>query len=66
MSRYEETFPHVNGMVEEIDFEKNAKQSFLMQYMSYFEISLLIYVVFLHYSSGFIDILYVDISLYDE
>ena len=34
LSRYWEILARVNGMVEKIDFEKNEKQSFLMQYVS--------------------------------
>ena len=51
----------INGILEKIDFEKNEKTKFLMQYMSLFEISLLIYLILLHYSSDFINSLYVDI-----
>ena len=34
LSRYEEILPLVNRMVEKIDFERNEKQSFSMQYVS--------------------------------
>ena len=46
---------------QKVDSEKNEKQSFSIQKMSLFEISLLIYLRFLHYSSGFIESLCVDI-----
>ena len=34
LNRYEEILTRVNGMVENIDFEKNTMQSFLLQYAS--------------------------------
>ena len=50
----------VNGILEKLILRKTRNKVFRCS-TSLFEIGLLIYLIFLHYSSGFIDSLYVDI-----
>ena len=50
----------LNGILEKLILRETRKKVFRCS-TSLFEISLLIYLIFLHYSSGFIDSLYMDI-----
>ena len=50
----------VNGTLKKLILRKTRNKVFRYS-TSLFEIKLLIYLIFLHYSSGFIDSLYVDI-----
>ena len=60
LSCYLKIYARVNGILEKLISRKTGNKIFQCS-TSLFEISLLIHLVFLHYSSGFIDILYVDI-----
>ena len=60
LSCYLEILGLVNGILEKLILRKTRNKVFRCS-TSLFEISLLIYLIFLHYSSGFIDSLYVDI-----
>ena len=60
LSCYLKILARVNGIFEKLILRKTRNKVFQCS-TSLFEISLLIYLIFLHYSSGFIDSFYVDI-----
>ena len=60
LSCYFKIVARVNGILEKLILRKTRNKVFRCS-TSLFEISLLIYLRFLHYSSGFIDRLYVGI-----
>ena len=60
LSFYLKIVARVDGTLEKLILRKTRNKVFQCS-TSLFEISLPIYLIFLHYSSGFIDSLYVDI-----
>ena len=60
LSCYIKILARVNGILEKLISRKTRNKVFRCS-TSLYEISLLIYLIFLHYSSCFIDLIYVDI-----
>ena len=64
LSCYLKIVARVNDTLEKLIFRKTRSKVFQCS-TSLFEINLPIYLIFLHYSSGFIDRLYVDIPCFN-